>query len=455
MKNSIFTKTILCSLWFSGLATANSDFSDFSETLAKNPQKNNSASMEQEQTLKKQEYLDAGLKKAFAKAIGRTVVPGMMSSSLIPSTATIVGPNNYGASFRHYDRVYLQWTRTTLPKIGDEFNVYAPGIVLQNLDNPSDFYVRNPLAQDESMPKQSRLAGYLYQSSGKVRIDKVTSGLVEGILDSLYSQVGLGDQLMPLLPVYEQVPEISGNFELTAAVVCGSPSDRISTTTGSTIYLNRGSRDGVRVGHIYEALENVRLDSTSRLSGPAISLGEAKVIYVTDSFSTAIITKQFDVIGIGTLVHTKSIPILGAALSIGMPARITNPKLATQYKEQQSPQNTGPQSPQGSVPKGNTLSELDQLEKSMSSKELSPEERKRLETVSRQQKVTDNTNLAGDGAPEGDAGLFNEDGTPGVPQVDNSFAKDQSTVKKDDSKKKKKKKSQNDEQELNLLMMQN
>ena len=86
---------------------------------------------------------------------------------------------------------------------------------------------------------------------------KIKGGLVTCVLEGLSGQVQTGDQLMLTPPLVENITPINSGIQLSAAVVSGSPAGRLSTTRRSYLYLNRGSRDGVRVGRVFESIQTV------------------------------------------------------------------------------------------------------------------------------------------------------------------------------------------------------
>lgn len=380
-----------------------------------------------------------GLKKTISNVTDRTSVPGFISAAPIAMIAQIVGPDNLGTSFRMGDSVFLRWTGSPGPRVGDRYHTYTPALVIQNSMDPTDFLVRLPPREGDSIPDNFRLAGYFYEATSTIRVTRVTQGLVEAVIEGLSGQVKIGDRTMPLLPKYEKVEPITGGIQLAAAIVAGSPADRLSTTKGSFIYINRGARDGMRVGRVFEAVETVQLDSAGSLA-PELSVGEAKVVFVSDSYSTAIITKQFDVIRIGALLKTQQALAPTAA------------KVMFRKSGKDVAPIAEPEVP--AVTSDSVLSELDTLERSQEIRGLSPAEKERLDRLSKQQK--DTGTLSPSPVNEEFEEMKSAPGqVPGLPPADNSFKEEKPQAKKSDPKKKKKKKSSNDEEELNMLMMQN
>ena len=392
-----------------------------------------------------------GLRANFRKYMDRINVPGLISASALPEIAQVIGPGTIAGSFRLGDTIYLRWSGTPGPREGDRYHTFSPAIVMQSLLDPTEFQIRQRPAKLQDIPRDFRMAGFFYEVSGTVRVVRIRQGTVEAVIERLSGQLSTGDQLMPLLPVKPKITPVTGGIQLAAAVVAGSPSDRLSTTERSFIYINRGARDGIKEGRVFQAVESVRLEGPVSGPAPERSLGEAMVVHVTDSYSTAIITKQFEVIRIGSLLKTRQelgdIPN-SAAFSDLIPSTgstSTAPLGVPEVPEigdvgaRQDPSLPEPQPGRVRGAGEASLSELDALEKSLQLNKLTPEERARLGRLSRQEKL------------DAEAREENEDGAPEITAPQGSFGKPAT----DGKKKPKKAKRSQDEEELNLLMMEN
>jgi hypothetical protein len=388
----------------------------------------------------------------YQKYNSRVRVPGFISSSPVPQIGRIIGPiERYDLKYRVGDVLYVRWAGAPLPKPGDRYSTYTPAVVIQNLQTPSEFDIFNAPGPSTKLPKGWRLAGFYYETTGRIRVSQVKGGLVHCVLEGLSGIVGSGDEVMKELPLVENITPIDSGIQLSATVVSGSPAARLSTTQRSFIYLNRGSRDGIRVGRVFEALDTVQLNEGAAGSAPELSSGEAIVVHVTDSYSTAMITKQFDVIRIGSALRTKQLdsqhehkgpfsdfveitPDRPLAKPVAGQPEIPSAEKLPGGDDESLPEPR-------KRPSGPALSELDELEQSMKLKSLTPAEKARLEKLSHQEHL-------GESAEGDDV----SDTTPGAPTVENSFQDSKKPAKKPG---KKSAKTKNDEEELNLLMMQN
>jgi hypothetical protein len=423
----------------------------------------------------------------YKKFNDRVRVPGFISAAKLPQLGRIVGPVlPADTSLRLGDTVFIRWYGAVPPKVGDRYASFTPGIVLQNTENLTDFEVFDVPTSSIKIPKYRRLAGYIYETNGRIKVMKVSGHVVTAVVEQLSSRAGIGNEIMEIPPLLNAVPPVTNGNRVSAAVVCGSPTDRLSTTERSFVYLNRGSRDGIQVGRVFESIENVKTDQPMD-EKVEMSNGEAIIVHVTESFSTAMITKQFDVIRIGSLLSSKTGAngIIQSRPYNGYSAdpRVDNPNYKGSVEDVSgngtagngaeekgntsttSDQNGPETKKMGSEipevpdlenlpvasdeslpvphkrPSGPALSDLDELEKNLNFQDLSPDERTKLNKLSTQEKIE---------AAQQSSGELSDN--PGAPTIDNSFGDQGSSTKK---KPKKKASAKNDEEELNLLMMQN
>jgi hypothetical protein len=386
------------------------------------------------------------LRKNYKSVSDTIFIPGTASVAPLADIARVVGPAGVATSFRIGDTIFLRWQGAPGPREGDRYSVFTPALILQNLQNPTEFSV---VLRNEKNEKNERYrrAGYFYESSGVIRITRVTQGLVEAVIESMTGQIAISDQIMPTLPKTKIPKPVYGGIQLSAAIVSGSPAERISTTPRSFIYINRGSRDGITLGRIFQSVETARLEGDKK--GPEMLAGEAIVVHVSDAYSVAMITQQFEVIRIGSLLRSKQ---TDDEMPSFEPFHNFNPANAAKYEKAAEPVEevpnlnemnavTDPTLPDPAKPKPPAkpaLSELDAIEQANKFNSLSPKEKERLGTLSRQEKV-------GQEASE-------EEEAPSLAPVDSSFGSAKPTDKK--AKKKRAQKSR-DEEELNQLMMQN
>ncbi|MCO5142919.1 MAG: hypothetical protein M9962_07510 [Oligoflexia bacterium] len=411
-------------------------------------------------------FIVGSAKKTFTRFHNRYRIPGFISASPVTEIATIIGPRVLDTSFRLGDSVFLRWNTSPGPREGDIYQVFPSSVVLQSRIDPTEFQVISKPETLDEIAENFRLAGYFYEPVGSIKISKIRRGLVEGVVLSLSGQMSIGQSLMPKLPEVIIEQPHTGGVHIAAAIVSGSPANRLSTTKRSYIYINRGTRDGIKVGSLFEAVERMDLSTREKSMGPETSFGEAMVVHVSDNFSTAVITKQFDIIRVGSLLRSKQLYDQVTPISPFASLNVLNPNYL--YEGHNKSVIEGELSPE--VPKSDELSgmpdptlpnperlqtspfrvapdlskppisQLDALEKSLNLNNLSEEEKKKLNQLSTQQKID---------SPDDELEDLSASGSS--PTVTNSF-RTSKPKKKDDKKKKPKR---NEEEELNLLMMEN
>jgi hypothetical protein len=387
----------------------------------------------------------------------RIRVPGFISSAKLQDFAEIVGPTRGPTSYQFGDTIYIRWIGTPGPREGEVFDVYEPMVVAQNLSDPTEFIIRpEPRGEESRIPGGYRMAGFFYETLGTIRITNIREGLAEAVVTGLAGNIGVGFRLMKQLPMLPRVDPIVGGIQLSGVVVSGSPAGRLSTTIRSFIYLNRGARDGIRVGRVFQSVDTLSLSSSVSGRNPEISNGEAMVVQVSDSYSTAIITRQFDVIRMGSILKTKQdfsdirdkipgVNLFPVSQRLRQNSRSAKEKEATPEVPNldDMQRNRDPSLPELDripVRPEQDLSDLDRLERDMKLDDLSEKEKDRLNRLARQRKL--DQPVEDEDSQEG--------GTAGIPAVDSSFG-----PKKKKPDEKKAKQRNRDEEELNLLMMEN
>lgn len=379
--------------------------------------------------------IQGSIKKSYKDSADKVIVPGFITTKPQLNIATIIGPLKDNTSYLISDKIYLRWDGSPAPRVGDFYSIFSPAIVVQSKEDASDFRVIADQGKPSEIPEAFRLAGYFYEPNGELLIKEVQNGLVTAIITHAAKTINLGDQLMLPMPQFESIGPIRGGLELSAVIVAGSPPETILPFLGTFVYLNRGSRDGVKIGQIFEAVEQVKLAGSPAVA-PTESLGELKVVYTTEFYSTALVTKHFDTIRLGgvvqtTRVHKQHDPAEKFIISQKHGASLNL--------------NTGKQH----ATRTQKLSELDELERRAGVMSLSPEERERLNLLQTQSlkksKSESEEDLPNLDSPDADV--------PALPQAPKGSVKAAPSgglkTKKKDSKKKK---PGQDEASLNELM---
>ena len=164
--------------------------------------------------------------------------------------------------------------------------------------------VRNPLNRREKL-------GSLYQVVGEAKIVHRYGDYLTAVVREAYSEIQRGDLVGDddKRVVYEMdVTPPDGDLE--AVIVGRSDVESFMMGPGETIFLNVGSREGVRVGNtffVYEQrdqyLDPVQMDEDYGL--PPSVIGRVMVLRVSAETSTAVITDADRALWVGARVTTK------------------------------------------------------------------------------------------------------------------------------------------------------
>jgi len=101
-----------------------------------------------------------------------------------------------------------------------------------------------------------------------------------------------GDKITQYTPKIKRIRKIYTNQKIESFVI-GTYNDlRSHLTLGDIIYLDRGRRDGVKIGYTFGVFDNRDLNTKKEITdSPAYLKGQATVIGLTDGFSTALVTR--------------------------------------------------------------------------------------------------------------------------------------------------------------------
>ena len=379
----------------------------------------------------------------YDKISNRIKVPGYISLRAQQPFGRIIGPNTaQGISFAEGDEVFIRWGGATRPDVGELYSSMSPAVLMQNRIDFTDFRILLNDFNAREYNDNYNLAGYVYESNGEIEIIDVSRGVIKGRVINSAGPITLDDKIFATLPAYASIKPISTPARLAAAVVSGSPPTSLTASLGSIIYLNRGKRDGIKVGTIFNTLEPIYLTDAPPIKRSG-DVGQVMVIFASDGYSTAVVTKQFRMISIGSLMESQ----------VGGPSRASEYELLTANRRRSRTQPTPRQVEAG----GNAdqyTTELDQIERDSDILSLSPEERARLEKLHQQElrKRGGNFPLGGESQALPDPSLDDGGSTP-LPPAPNLFKaeKRRREARQRRLLKRKEKASSRDEEDLNSL----
>ena len=247
--------------------------------------------------------LDQGtLARVFSTSTPRIKIPGFISTVKVRTYGTVVGDiSGRKKTYRENSNVYIEWEGAR-PNVGEVFALYTPRFILQSKLDFTEFEVAyKKVFSNESI--KFNHAGYFYEVNAEIEVVDTSREIIRARVKNLFSSIRLGDKLIKPLPIHTRIPRKPYSNRVTASVVMGHPYNRISAIEGSFFYINRGKKDGVDVGTVFNTLEKVSLYRRAPIK-KKVELGEAVVVFATGSYSTAFVTKQWDSIRLGSLLET-------------------------------------------------------------------------------------------------------------------------------------------------------
>lgn len=306
------------------------------------------------------DIVDMNIKNLLTQFEPLISIPAFMTAKMIAPVGRVIGPVDEIKKSLINSKIYIKWLDSNnQPRIGDRFAIYHPAVVFQSIEKATEYFIYpNTWRKRKDLDTMTH-AGYYYEIVGELEVQAVTRSLVTTKLVSGSDIIDVGTEIIRAPPSYTSITPITGGQPIHAAVVSGYPTTMISPRKGQMIFLNRGAMDGVKIGRVFESWELVPLTEYVE-DNPKRTIGKAMVTFVTDNFSTAVITEQFDIIRKGSKMRA----------STSGSDRPEDYKLAKGYISRNYSRSS---------------TRLDDIEVKMGDLNLTPAERKRLEQLHREQ----------------------------------------------------------------------
>lgn len=202
---------------------------------------------------------------------------GFLTKQEVSSAGEIVDAEAHDRSIlAEHDKVFINLGSNAGVKEGDQFKIYKTD---GEIDDPAT----------------GSFLGYKIKALGILKITKVDNSVSTADIVSSYEEITVHNKLMPYEPGSKTINLTLAANAIDGYVVCGRHGASIFGEN-DTVYIDRGSNDGVQVGNtfvIYKDREPVTDPSTgATLNLPKEVLGKLLVITVHDNTATAIITKS-------------------------------------------------------------------------------------------------------------------------------------------------------------------
>lgn len=150
--------------------------------------------------------------------------------------------------------------------------------------------------------------GNMYRIIGDLKVTHKYGDYLSATIRESYQELERGDLVGPAMPITVELEVGPPTGDLEGQIVAQMSQERVLSTTGETVFIDRGRADGVRIGNSFyivsridEVLDPRRPDPTL----PASVIGRLVVVRVDDYSATAVVTDASRSIPIGSEIVTR------------------------------------------------------------------------------------------------------------------------------------------------------
>ena len=150
--------------------------------------------------------------------------------------------------------------------------------------------------------------GNMYRVLGELKVVHKYGDYLSATVRESYQEMNRGDLVGPAMPIVVELEVGPPSGDLEGQVVAHMSQERVLSTIGETVFIDRGRADGVRVGNTFyvvsrqdEVVDTKRPDP----SMPPSVIGRLVVVRVDDYSATAVITDASRSIPVGSEILTR------------------------------------------------------------------------------------------------------------------------------------------------------
>ena len=150
--------------------------------------------------------------------------------------------------------------------------------------------------------------GNMYRILGELKVVHKYGEYLSATVRESYQEMHRGDLVGPAMPIVVELEVGPPSGDLEGQVVARMSQERVLSTIGETIFIDRGRADGVRVGNTFyvvsrqdDVVDPKRPDPTM----PPSVIGRVVVVRVDDYSATAVITDANRTIPVGAEILTR------------------------------------------------------------------------------------------------------------------------------------------------------
>jgi hypothetical protein len=169
--------------------------------------------------------------------------------------------------------------------------------------------VFRPVQKRVRHPKVRRQKyGNMYRILGELKVVHKYGEYLSATVRESYQEMVRGDLIGPAMPIVVELEVGRPTGDLEGQVVARMSQDRVLSTTGETVFIDRGRADGVRVGNSFYVIsrqDDVVDPNRPDPSMPPSVIGRLVVVRVDDFSATAVVTDASRTIPIGAEIVTR------------------------------------------------------------------------------------------------------------------------------------------------------
>jgi hypothetical protein len=214
------------------------------------------------------------------------VLQGFISSDDVNSIGRIVDwPVAETKMASQHDMVYASLARRKKAQVGDRFTIIRPG---------------------GRVPHPVRLGtvGYLYRHIGELRVTAVDGRVITGEITTAYDGVQRGDRIRELEPAFLEVKPKPAAKPVEGYIVAPRD-DLVALGEHNVVYIDRGRRDGIEAGHVFDILRRGRRVGT--VTTPTRRIGRLLVLATSRRTASALIVESTETIVVGDRIRAETV----------------------------------------------------------------------------------------------------------------------------------------------------
>ena len=150
--------------------------------------------------------------------------------------------------------------------------------------------------------------GNLYRIVGELKIIHKYGDYLSATVRESYQELQRGDMVGPAMPITVELEVGPPSGDLEGQIVARMSQEQVLSTTGETVFIDRGRADGVRVGNSFYVVSRQDEVLDTRRPDPMLPpsvIGRLVVVRVDDYSATAVVTDASRTIPVGAEIVTR------------------------------------------------------------------------------------------------------------------------------------------------------